>query len=60
MIFTDSNKNFSSHSNLGHTYNKGLKDAFGSYESKTFLAGSYNFKVDDIEIYNIIFNWLIS
>ena len=46
------NINELNHSNLGANYRHGLY-GFGSVEAKEFLAGSFNFLVDEIEVYSI-------
>jgi hypothetical protein len=35
---------------LGYTY-KNPQYAYGTDEAKTFLAGSYNFQLDEIDVY---------
>jgi len=45
-----SNTNTSSYSNLCHSYTH-PDYAYGSNEAKSFLAGSYNFQVSEIEVY---------
>ena len=37
-------------SNLGHSYTH-PNYAYGSNESKSYLAGSYNFQVSEIEVF---------
>jgi hypothetical protein len=49
-IFDNSNKNLTSLTNLGHSYAHS-NYAFESNEAKSFLAGTYKFKVLDIEIF---------
>ena len=39
-----------SFSNLGHTYSH-PRHAFGTNEAQTFLAGSFHFQLDEIEVY---------
>jgi len=46
-IADKSNTNTSSYSNLGCSYTH----PYGSNEAKSFLAGSYNFQVTEIEVY---------
>ena len=46
------NINELNHSNLGANYRHGVY-GFGSVEAKEFLAGSFNFLVDEIEVYSI-------
>jgi hypothetical protein len=50
QIKTNSNLNFDSSSNLGNRY-KHPDYAYGSEESKSFLAGSHNFQTVEIEVY---------
>lgn len=50
MISNSSNNNRNSYSNLGHSY-KFDKYNYGSNEAKQFLAGSYNFQVSEIEVF---------
>jgi hypothetical protein len=50
VIFDKSNTNIVSYSNLGHSYTH-PDYAYGSDEAKSFLAGSYNFQVSEIEVY---------
>jgi len=45
-----SNKNIASFSNLGNSYKHPIY-APNSEEAKSFLAGSHNFQIDEIEIY---------
>jgi len=49
-IADKSNTNTSSSSNLGSSYIH-PDYAYGSNEARSFLAGSYNFQVSDIEVY---------
>jgi len=52
IYITDkSNTNSSNHSNLGHSYIH-PDYAHGSNEAQSLLAGSYNFKVFEIEVYS--------
>ena len=44
------NTTMNSYSQLGHTYLH-PRYAFGTNEAKTFLAGSYQFQMDEIEVY---------
>ena len=52
-IASNSNKNKTSYSYLGHDY---LHPQYtqNSEQSRTFLAGSYNFQVQEIEVYSKI------
>jgi hypothetical protein len=50
FIGDKSNTNITSYSGLGHSYIHPYY-AYGSNEAKTFLAGSFNFQVIEIEVY---------
>jgi hypothetical protein len=43
-----------SYCNLGHTYKCPDGIAYTSNEAKNYLTGSYNFMVDEIEVYKIV------
>lgn len=49
-ISDNCNKNTSNYSNLGHSF-KHSQIVYGTTESNTFLADSYNFQVQEIEIF---------
>ena len=49
-ISNNSNTNTTSYSNLGHSYEH-PKHKYDTSEVSSFLAGSFNFKVSEIEIY---------
>ena len=49
-ISHNSNTNTGSYSNLGHSYTHPYY-AYESNEAKSFLAGSLNFQVSEIEVY---------
>ena len=49
-ISSNSNTTNWSYSNLGHTYNH-TQYAFETNEAKSFLAGSDNFPLSEIEVY---------
>ena len=53
-ICEDSNTTNSSYSNLGHTYKAPNGIAYSSTEAHNYLAGSYNFMTEDIEVYKFI------
>ena len=53
QISDSSNNNKNSFSNLGHSY-KFDKITHGSNEAKIFLAGSNNFQVTEIEVFQKI------
>ena len=48
------NNNFSSGSNLGGTFTLPPGVKFESEEARTYLAGSYKFKVSEIETYLVV------
>lgn len=50
LISDNSNKNTESYSNLCHSFKHPVYQ-YGSTEAKNFLAGSYNFQVNEIEVY---------
>ena len=50
FISSNANKTMYSYSNLGSTY-KHPQYAFGTNEAQSFLAGSYNFLLSEIEVY---------
>ena len=50
LIASNSNSNTTSNSNLGQAY-KHPQYAQGTPQSQSFLAGSYNFQVNEIEVY---------
>ena len=52
-IANDCNVNSDSRSNLGETYESNGY-AYGSTEAKSYLAGSYNFTVLEMEVFKII------
>ena len=49
-IADKSNTNTTSYSNLGHSYTH-PDYRFETNEAKSFLAGSYNFQVSEMEVY---------
>ena len=49
-ICSNSNTNTNSCSHLGYTYNHPLYD-YGTNEANSFLAGSYQFQLSEIEVY---------
>jgi hypothetical protein len=52
-IYSDSNKNASSWSNLGYSYQHPNYQN-GSNKAKSYLAGSCNFSTSEIEVYQVI------
>jgi hypothetical protein len=55
MIYNDCDKNTTSYSNIGKTYKAPEGITHGTEQSKSYLAGSYNFKVKEVEAYKVIF-----
>ena len=49
------NTGMSSHCNLGSTYSLPEGLIYGSEGAKSYLAGSYQFKVKDFEVFKVIF-----
>jgi len=52
-IYSDSNVNSSSNSNLGHSYKHPVLGQ-GTPQAKSFLAGSYQFSTQEIEVYQVL------
>ena len=50
-IFSDASSSSDSHSNLGYTYSPPSGYSYESNFTRTFLAGSYMFKPDEIETF---------
>jgi len=51
-IANNCNSTTSNYSNLGHSYStSALGFSYGSTQAKSFLAGSYNFQVKEIEVF---------
>ncbi len=53
-IYDDCNLNNSNYSNLGSSYEAPNGHLFGSNEAKNYLAGSYTFTVQEIEVFKLI------
>ncbi len=47
------NNNTSSYSNLGYTYSLPPNTTYNTNEAKSFLAGCYNFQVEEYEVFGI-------
>ena len=47
--YASSNKN--SHTNLGNTYSPPSGHSYGSSFTQSFLAGSYTFQPDEVEVF---------
>ena len=52
-ISDDCNTN-NSYSDLGHSYESPNGYAYGSNEARNYLAGSFNFTVNEIEVFKLI------
>ena len=50
-IVSEASSNTNSYSNLGHTYYPPSGHRLGSKFTQSFLAGSYNFQPDEIEVF---------
>lgn len=54
-IFNDCNNNNESYSNLGGTYELPEGIVYGTQEARSYLAGSFEFKVCEIEVFRVTF-----
>ena len=54
VIHNDCNINTSSLSKLGHSYESPNGYAFKSDEARNYLAGSFKFTVNEIEVFKLI------
>ena len=50
-IASEASSNKNSYSNLGYTYNPPSGYSHGSEFAQSFLAGSYNFQPDEVEVF---------
>ena len=50
-IADNCDKNTNSYSNLGYTYKLPAGYIYGTFQAKSLLAGSYNFKMDEYEVF---------
>ena len=50
-IPSHASSNTNSYSNLGHTYSPPSGHSYGTSFTKSFLAGSYNFRPDEVEVF---------
>lgn len=55
-VSSNCNVNSESYSNFGYTYQLPDGMQMNSEEAKSYLAGAYQFKVTEIEIYKVVFN----
>ena len=51
FIASDASLNTNSYSNFGYSYNPPVGHSYGSSFTKSFLAGSYNFRPDEVEVF---------
>mmetsp|Transcript_34515 Transcript_34515/g.33709 ORF Transcript_34515/g.33709 Transcript_34515/m.33709 type:complete len:82 (+) Transcript_34515:430-675(+) len=51
-IANECNTNFTSYSNVGNSYDSGNL-VYNSYDAKSYLAGKYNFRVKEIEVFEL-------
>jgi len=51
FIASDASSNTHSYTNLGHGYNQPAGHSYGSSFTQSFLAGSYNFQPDEVEVF---------
>ena len=54
-ISSNCNQNNESYSNFGYTYQLPDNISLNSDEAKAYLAGSYQFKVSEVEVYKVVF-----
>ena len=54
VVADRSNENCKSYSNLGYAYNFGALDDYGSDYALNFLAGSFHFQTEEIEVFQLI------
>lgn len=54
-IASNCNNNTESYSNFGYTYQLPEGMGMNSDEAKSYLSGSYQFKVVEIEVYKVVF-----
>jgi hypothetical protein len=54
-ISSNCNQNNESYSNFGYTYQLPDNISLNSDEAKAYLAGSYQFKVAEVEVYKVVF-----
>lgn len=50
-IKNHASSNTGSYANLGHSYNPPAGHSYHTYFTKSFLAGSYNFQPDEVEVF---------
>jgi len=54
MICDNCNTVNTSYTNLGHTYKCPAGITYGTTEANNYLTGSYNFLVEDVEVFKIV------
>ena len=52
-LFGNCNTENTSYSNLGHTYTPPNGITYGTEDAKSYFAGSYNFMVEEVEIFSL-------
>jgi hypothetical protein len=52
-ICDNANTTNSSYTNLGHTYKAPVGTTYGQNDAMNYMAGTYNFMIDEIEVYKI-------
>ena len=55
VLYNDCNKSTESYANFGNSYQAPAGIKYQSEASKTFLADSYNFQVQDYEVFQVLF-----
>ncbi len=53
LVSNNSNQNYKSYSDLGYSYQLPKNITFGSFEAKSYLAGSFYWKTTEIEVYQV-------
>ncbi len=59
-ISSNANINNESYSNFGYTYQLPEGISLNSEQAKSYLAGSYQFKIIEIEVYKVVFTPVIT
>ena len=54
MICDNANTVNSSYSNLGYTYKCPNGISYSTTEANSYFAGSYNFMIDELEVYKVV------
>ena len=53
VIYSECNIKNNNKSNIGNTFSLPQGVAYNSEQSKAYLAGAYNFKVAELEVYKV-------